>query len=50
VRGFNAAIGSFEQLLLPGARKFVELGAKGAKELGAPERVEVDVRDVTRKS
>jgi DNA recombination protein RmuC len=45
VKGFNAAVGSFEQKLLPGARKFAELGAKGDKELEAPERVEVDVRE-----
>ncbi|HEY1765698.1 MAG TPA: DNA recombination protein RmuC, partial [Opitutaceae bacterium] len=31
MRSFNAAIGSFEQALLPGARKFADLGAKGAK-------------------
>lgn len=50
VRGFNAAIGSFEQNLLPGARKFAELGAKGAKELEAPERIEADVREVSKRS
>jgi DNA recombination protein RmuC len=50
VKGFNAAIGSFEQSLLPGARRFTELGAKGAKELVAPERVDTDVRDVTKRS
>ena len=50
VRHFNAAIGSFEQALVPGARRFAELGAKGAKELEAPERVEVEVRDVAKRS
>ena len=50
VRSFNAAIGSFEQSLLPGARRFTELGAKGAKELVAPDRIEVEVRDVTKRS
>ena len=49
VRGFNAAIGSFEQTLLPGGRRFEELGAKGAKELEGPERVEAEVRDVSKR-
>lgn len=50
VRGFNAAIGSFEQTLLPGARRFADLGAKGSKELRGPERVEVEVREVVKRS
>jgi DNA recombination protein RmuC len=49
VRGFNAAIGSFEQTLLPGARRFAELGAKGSKDLEAPERVETEVRDISKR-
>ena len=49
VKGFNSAIGSFEQSLLPGARKFAELGAKGTKELDGPERVDVEVRDVSKR-
>jgi DNA recombination protein RmuC len=49
VKHFNAAIGSFEQNLLPGARKFEELGAKGTKELESPERIDVEVREVARK-
>ncbi|HXQ81516.1 MAG TPA: DNA recombination protein RmuC [Opitutaceae bacterium] len=49
VKGFNSAIGTFEQTLLPGARKFAELGAKGTKELDGPERVEVEVREVTKR-
>jgi len=50
VRGFNSAIGSFEQTLLPGARRFAELGAKGSKDLEAPERVETEVREISKKS
>jgi DNA recombination protein RmuC len=50
VKSFNAAVGSFEQYLEPGARRFEALGAKGAKELENPERVEVEVRDVAKRS
>jgi DNA recombination protein RmuC len=49
VKGFNAAVGSFEQTLLPGARRFAELGAKGAKDLNPPEVVETAVREVAKK-
>lgn len=49
LKSYNAAVGSFEQKVLPGARRFTELGAKGAKELGAPKPAEAEVRDVTRK-
>ena len=49
VKHFNAAIGSFEQTLLPVTRRFAELGAKGTKELEGPERVELEVREVTKK-
>lgn len=33
VKAFNQAVGSLERNVLPGARKFVELGIKGKKEL-----------------
>ena len=52
-KAYNAAVGSFEQALLPGARKFSELGAKGAKELPAPEKslaVEITPRDVIKRA
>jgi DNA recombination protein RmuC len=49
VRSFNSAIGSFEQNILPSARRFADLGAKGTKELGEAERVELEVRDITKK-
>ncbi|MDD3179727.1 MAG: DNA recombination protein RmuC [Opitutaceae bacterium] len=47
---YNKAIGSFEQTLLPGARKFTELGAKGAKPLPEPAAVETTPRDVTKRT
>jgi len=50
VRNFNAAIGSFEQTLLPGARRFEELGAKGVRELTPPERIETEVREVAKRA
>ena len=50
VKGFNAAVGSFEQTLLPGARRFAELGAKGAKELAPPAAVDAGVREIAKKS
>lgn len=49
-KSYNQAIGSFESTLLPGARKFSELGAKGAKELPDAKPVETTVRDLTRRS
>jgi len=52
-KAYNAAVGSFEQTLLPGARKFSELGAKGAKELPAPEKslvIETTPRDVLKRA
>jgi len=49
VRNFNSAIGSFEQNILPSARRFEELGAKGTRELTDPERVELEVREVAKR-
>lgn len=50
VSNFNKAVGAFEGTLLPGARKFAELGARGSKELSEPERVELEVREVVKRS
>ncbi len=47
---YNKAVGSFESSLLPGARKFTELGSRGAKELPDLSGVETTVRDLTRRS
>lgn len=49
VRGFNSAVGSFSGMLLPGARKLGELGARGSKSLAAPATVDMAVRDVSRR-
>jgi DNA recombination protein RmuC len=47
---YNKAVGSFESSLLSGARKFVELGASGAKKLPELGGVETTVRDLTRRT
>lgn len=49
-KAYNSAVGSFEQTLLPGARKFNELGAKGAKELIEPATAETQPRDVLKRA
>ena len=48
-KAYNSAVGSFDGTLVPGARKFAELGAKGAKDLGVPALVETAPRDVTKR-
>lgn len=50
LKGYNAAVGSFEASVLPGARRFAELGARGAKELNAPSAVETTPRDVLKRT
>jgi DNA recombination protein RmuC len=50
VKGYNMAVGSLEQTLLPGARRFAELGAKGGKELTAPEPVDTGIREIVKKA
>lgn len=49
-KSFNQAVGSFEGTLVPGARKFAELGAKGAKDLTEPRLIETAPRDVVKRS
>jgi DNA recombination protein RmuC len=49
-KAYNTAVGSFEQNLLPGARKLDEFGAKGAKELTEPGAVETAPRDVLKRA
>ena len=46
VADYNKAVGSFEAKLLPGARKFSEMGVGGDKVLDVPERIEKAVREI----
>jgi DNA recombination protein RmuC len=50
MKGYNTAVGSFEMMLLPGARKLAELGARGSKELNAPAIVETPSREVVKRN
>ncbi|HWA86936.1 MAG TPA: DNA recombination protein RmuC [Opitutus sp.] len=50
LKGFNSAVGSFESSVLPGARRFAELGARGARELAAPGAIETTPRDIARRA
>jgi len=47
VNDYNRAVGSFESKLLPGARKFPEMGIDAAKPLDAPVPVEKKLREVS---
>lgn len=49
-KAYNFAVGSFEQSLVPSARKMSELGAKGAKELAEPAALESTPRDVLKRA
>ncbi len=44
LRAFNASVGSLERNVLPGARKFVELGVRGEKPIEELTEIEVSVR------
>ncbi|OIR06321.1 DNA recombination protein RmuC [mine drainage metagenome] len=50
VTHFNKAVGSFESSLVPGGRRFAELGAQGTKEIKAPEGIEAAPREVAKKA
>jgi DNA recombination protein RmuC len=48
VGDYNRAVGSFETKLLPGARKFPEMGVTGSKSLEEPEPIEKAPRPIAR--
>lgn len=45
---YNKTVGSFERQVLPGARKFVEMGIHGEQAITAPEPVESSPRAISR--
>ncbi|MHB8427930.1 MAG: DNA recombination protein RmuC [Acidiferrobacterales bacterium] len=48
VTQYNRAVGSFESKLLPGARKFAELGVSARKDIEPLEQIEKGVREISR--
>jgi DNA recombination protein RmuC len=46
LKSYNSAVGSFDSRVLPGARKFVELGITASKELEDAEQIETAVKQV----
>lgn len=50
LKSYNAAVGSFEGSVLPSARRFAELGARGAKELTTPDLIETSAREIMKRS
>jgi DNA recombination protein RmuC len=49
VKSYNSAVGSFEGMLVPGARKFAELGAPGSKKIESLDPIDTAVRDVAKR-
>jgi DNA recombination protein RmuC len=47
VDAYNSAVGSLERSVLPGARKFSELGVSGAKPLPTLNPVDESLREIT---
>jgi DNA recombination protein RmuC len=50
VKAFNSAVGSMERKVLPGARKFVELGVQAKEELPTLSEIETTARDIEDRS
>ena len=46
VAAFNKAVGSFDTRILPGAKKFVDMGVSGKKTLAGPDQIEQGTRRV----
>jgi DNA recombination protein RmuC len=44
LKSYNRAVGSFDSRVLPGARKFTELGISNGKELEEPQQIETAVK------
>jgi DNA recombination protein RmuC len=50
LKSYNTAVGSFEGMLLPGARKLAELGARGGKSIAPPSVIDTAPRDVVKRT
>ena len=50
VKAYNSAVGSMERKVLPGARKFVELGIQEKDELASPHDIETTTREIEDRS
>jgi DNA recombination protein RmuC len=48
VNDYNKTVGSYETKILPGARKFPEMGLEAGKPLEEPHQVEKKLREITR--
>lgn len=46
LKSYNSAVGSFDSRVLPGARKFTELGIESGKEIEKPQQIETAVKQV----
>ncbi len=46
LKSYNSAVGSFDSRVLPGARKFVELGITPAKEIEDTQQIETAVKQI----
>ena len=44
LKAYNSAIGSFDARVMPGARKFVELGINPGKEIDEPQQIETGIK------
>jgi DNA recombination protein RmuC len=45
---YDRFVGSFEQKVIPGARRFVELGVPATEEIESPDQIRLSLRPVTR--
>ncbi|HHH36596.1 MAG TPA: DNA recombination protein RmuC [Gammaproteobacteria bacterium] len=50
IDAYNKAVGSFERQLLPGARKFTEMGIQSARAMEPPEQLDRNVRQVAQQN
>ena len=44
LKAYNSAVGSFDARVMPGARKFVELGINPGKEIDEPQQIETGIK------